>query len=170
MNMFTGSFPEKDNIIQWCKDDGLSCNDISAKNSNLVWCLEIGKPSVLLYKILNLQDRIYFQTNTVLAPEHVKLLNENASKKGNIVLKIQTIIVQLEANPNFLNNSEKKLERISINKIHFHSSINKADFLEKLVRIQNIQNCILNHLNVELGMGMQAQQQDSTSSENPLAS
>ena len=85
-------------------------------------------------------------------------------------MKIQTIIVQLEANPNFLNNSEKKLERISINKIHFHSSINKADFLEKLVRIQNIQNCILNHLNVELGMGMQAQQQDSTSSENPLAS
>ena len=89
MSMSAKSFPEKDNIIQWCKDDGLSCDDISAKNPTFAWCLELGSPKVIIYKLSTLPDRIYFQTNTGLAPEHVKLLDEDASKKGNLILKIQ---------------------------------------------------------------------------------
>ena len=168
--MSTQSFPEKDNIIQWCQDDNIPCNDLSARNPRFSWCLEVGNPAIVIYKQSHLPDRIYFQFTISLAQQHVELLANNQNKRSETVLKMQSLITQYDAHLNINNNNQTQINGFSINKIHFHTTIKKADFLTLLLRTQLIFNNFLNHLNLELGVSTQLQQaESSTSSENPLA-
>ena len=168
MSMTT--FQEKDSIIQWCKDDGISCTDKSDKLEKLTWILEIGNPVISIYKLPKYDDRIFFQANMDLSPKQKDLLDKDASKKQNIMLQVQSLAIQLETNPSFVIDDDKNKFRVSLTKIHYHSSVKKADFLEKLIRVQNVQNLMMNKLSVALGQDMELQQaQESASSDNPLA-
>ena len=148
----------KQNIMDWFKEDSISFTDISEKNPNFIWILQVSKsPSVLVFKIPQFPNRIYFRTITTLRPEHVKLFSEDETKKNNLTFKIHTLTIQLDVNPTFSNNDKKQLSEIWINKIYYNSTIKKADLLEKFTRIQHCQNVILNHVNRELKASMQIQ-------------
>jgi len=148
----------KTNIMDYLNEDSITFEDISDKNTNFTWILQVGKQTpVLIFKLPAFPNRIYLRTTIGLAPEHVKLLAEDDTKKGKTILKIHTLAIQLDVNPDFKNDKKKQLHQIWFNKIHYNSSIKKADLLEKFIRIQQCQNVLLNHLNIELGIGMQSQ-------------
>ncbi len=74
----------KQNIMDWFKEDSISFTDISEENPNFTWILQVSKsPSVLVFKIPQFPNRIYFRTITTLRPEHVKLFSEDETKKNN---------------------------------------------------------------------------------------
>jgi len=158
MSMSDQPDPVKQNIVDWFQEDSITCKDISDKNPSFTWILEVGtQATVLIFKLPNYPNRIYFRTMTNLISEHVKLLAEDAKKKGSIQFKIHTLAVQLEVNPTFKNDDKEQFNAIWISKIHYNSSIKKADLLEKFVRIQQCQNVVLNNLNKELGISIQSQ-------------
>ena len=161
----------KQNIIQWCKDDNIPCEDVSSKNHQFAWGLAIGKPETIIYKQPHLPDRIYIQSQITITPEHQELINTTwtLQKKNDMLLNLRMLAVQYDINMNFQEDSNGKLIAISSFKIHFHSSIKKANILKMFIRVQSIHIVILNQLSKALGIEMkqlQAQQQSSDSS-NP---
>jgi len=156
----------KQNIMDWFKEDSISITDISEKNPKFTWILQVSKsPAVLVFKIPQFPNRIYFRTTTTLRPDHVKLFSEDETKKQNFIFKIHTLAIQLDVNPTFPNNDKKQLSEIWINKIHYNTTIKKADLIEKFTRIQHCQNAILNHINRELKASMQIQTPEPNASD-----
>jgi len=159
MSMSNQPDPVKQNIMNYLNEDSITFEDISERNTSFTWILRVGNVSpVLIFKLPNFPNRIYFRTITTLAPEHVTLLAEDATKKQNIILKIHTLAVELGTNPHFRDNADNQLNEVWINQIHYNSSIKKADLLEKFVRVQQCQNVVLNNLSKELGISIQSQQ------------
>ena len=159
----------KQNIMNWCNEDGIERVDESSRNPNLSWLVALGKPQILFYKQPNLQDRIYAQSQINVSPEHQTMIEGwDAIKRNNMILKLQTLATQFGININFQQEGNK-ITSISSFKIHFHSTIKKSDFLDLLVRVQNIHNTLLNQLRFSLGLELQQlqSQQQSSESSNP---
>ena len=84
-----------------------------------------------------------------------------------MVLNMKKLSTQYNVNMDFQMNGDNLLG-FNTFKIHYHSSISKADFLEKFIRIQGIHEIILNSLNIELGIATQIVQTNPNSgTENP---
>ena len=162
----------KENIIQWCKDDKITYNDMSKNNPNFSWVIGIGKTSIIIYKAPQVSDRIFVESRIKLAPEHEKLVNEDwaPGKKTNMILKLRTLSVQLDFNIAFTTKEKDKITETKSNKIHFHSSIKKADFLQLFLRVSNIHDHILTQVSALLQTEVkQLQAVQDAGSENPLS-
>ncbi len=84
-----------------------------------------------------------------------------------MILNLQTLATQFDINMNFQLEGNKLIS-IGSFKIHFHSTIKKSDFLDMLVRVQNIHNTLLNQLRLSLGLELQQMQsQQASESSNP---
>lgn len=160
----------KNKIIQWCKDDNLSCVDLSKKNPHAFWVLAIGNPSIIVNQTEKFADRIYFSSVIGIASQHRKLIETwTAEKKGNLTKNLSLQAVQFDVNLSF-DVKDNQITGIRQFMIHFDSKIEKGEFLKLVFRLQPIHNITLNSLNVALGLELnQLQQQEKASSENPLS-
>jgi len=162
----------KENIINWCKEDNIPCNDESSLNPQFTWSLTIGDPAIIVYKQPHLPDRIYIQSQIKIAPEHQTLIKDtwNVPKRNTFVVKLQSMAANLDVNMNFKFDKDGIMTSISSFKVHFHSTISKADFLQLFLRVQGIHRVLLNQLIIELGLELQQEQQKGQAgSDNPLS-
>jgi len=169
MNVSENQDVAKQNIMTWCTDDGITCVDESSRNPTFSWLLALSNPQILFYKQPNLQDRIYAQSQINVSPQHQTMIEGwDATKRNNMILNLQTLATQFDININFQQDGNK-ITSISSFKIHFHSTIKKSDFLDLLVRVQNIHNSFLNQLRFSLGLELQQlqSQQQPSESTNP---
>lgn len=82
-----------------------------------------------------------------------------------MMFNLKKLVAQLNVLMNFkLNNDE--LTGFHTYKIHHHSTISKADFIEKFFRIQSVHDIVLNQLNFELGVALQSEHKNQDSSDN----
>ncbi len=87
-----------------------------------------------------------------------------------MILKLRTLSVQLDFNIAFTTKEKDKITEIKSNKIHFHSSIKKADFLQLFLRMSNIHDHILTQVSALLQTEVkQLQAVQDAGSENPLS-
>lgn len=159
----------KQNIINWCREDNIDCVDTSTDNPQFTWSLRLGGASITVYKQPRFPDRIYIQSQIRLASEHQTLVNQawQIQQKNNMMLNMKKLSVQYNVNMDFQTN-EDNLLGFNTYKTHYHSSISKADFLEKFISLQEIHFVILNSLNMELGIANQMIQTNPNSgTENP---
>jgi len=159
----------KQNIMNWCSEDKIECIDESSRNPSFNWLLSIGDPKILFYKQPHLQDRINAQSQIIVSPEHQTMIEGwNATKRNDMVFKLQTIATQYDISMNFQKEGDK-ITMINSFKTHFHSTIKKSDFLELFIRVQNIHMNLLNQLRLSLGLELQQlqSQQQSSESSNP---
>ena len=163
--------PVMTNIINWCQEDHIPCENQSSQRPNVLWVLKIGNLAITVYKLPQLPDRIYVQSGISLNDNHRTLVNQTweVAQKNDMMLKLKMLATQYDANMNFVVN-DNNLNSFSTYKIHYHSTISKADFLSLFMRIQNIHEIVWNQLNSSLGLATQQLQaiQDA-GSENPLS-
>ena len=180
VNMSNSPDPVKQNIIDWCNTDNIQCNDLSNDNPIFSWIVGMGKNLILIYKVPQFPDRIYIESRIKISENHQKLINEtwNKAKKNNMLLTLKAVAVQLDFNISFTfeENDKKpkvkdKITEIKSNKVHFHSSIKKADFLSVFNRISNIHNHLLNQLSIllETEVKQLEEKQKLSESDNPLS-
>jgi len=163
--------PAMTNIINWCKEDNIPCEDSSAKLPNVLWSLKIGTLSVSAYKLQQTPDRIYVQSGIVLNPNHQTLVNQTwkQPKRNDMMMKLKMLSAQYDVNLNFRMNDEN-LTGFATFKIHFHTTISKTDFLTLFLRVSSIHEIFLNQLNLSLGLETQLlQASQDASSVNPLS-
>jgi len=129
----------KENIMNWCNDDNIQCVDESTSNPQFTWSLAIGNPAIIVYKQPHLPDRIFIQSQITISPEHQTLIREtwNVPKRNGFAVKLQSLGVQLDINMNFGFDRDGIMTSISSFKVHFHSTISKADFLKLFLRVQD---------------------------------
>jgi len=150
MSMSDQTDPVKQNIIDWCKEDNLKCVDESSDNPKHVFALSVFD-SVSIYKQSHLPDRIYIQSQYPITEENKELMNKKPEIAKNIKTNLPKLASQYDVHVNF--GEEKNiLTRISIYKIHFHSTISKADFLRLFLRVHQVSNSIITQVSGELGL------------------
>lgn len=157
----------RDNILKWCKEDKIPCVAIP-DNPTITFGFKIGNSSIYLYKSPQFADRIFIESVINIAPEHEKLINEtwDMGKKNAMIIDIKGMAVQLDFNIMFGTKDKDKITMVKSNKIHFHTSINKADFLEKFLRVGNIHDVVLNRLSIALQTEVQNIQAQQASQSN----
>ena len=161
--------PVRQNIIDWCQTDNIPCVETSQNNPNFTWSFSLGPTAITIYKQPQLTDRIYIQSQIGLSPEHQTLVNQTwqIPQKNTMMINLKKLAAQYNINMDFRMNGNDLLGFNTFT-IHFHSSISKADFLEKFIKLQGIHDIILNSLNVELGIATQMTQTNTNSgAENP---
>jgi len=171
MNMSNQPDPVMTNIIDWCQEDNIPCENQSAQRPNVLWVLKIGNLAITIFKLQQLPDRIYVQSGISLNGNHRTLVNQTwkVAQKNDMMMKLKMLATQYDVNMNFVMNGNN-LNSFSTYKIHFHTSISKADFLSLFMRIQTIHEIILNQLNLSLGIAtQQLQASQDAGSENPLS-
>ena len=163
--------PVKQNIIDWCKADNIPCEDNSATSPKSLWALKIGNYAVTIHKPSNSLDRIYIQSGISLNPDHRTMVNQTwqPEQKNDMMMKLKMLATQYDVNLNFgMDNND--LISFSTYKIHFHTSISKADFLSLFIKIQTVHEIFLNQLNLALGIAtQQLQASQDAGSTNPLS-
>jgi len=155
--------PVGQNIIDWCQEDNIQSSG-GAETTQIVWSRHIGTRGISVYKLTRFSDRIYFQSTINFSEIHRTLVNQtwNESKRGVMMFNLKKLVAQLDILINFrLNNDE--LTGFHTYKIHYHSTISKADFIEKYLRIQSVHDIVLNQLNLELGEALQSERQNQDS-------
>ncbi len=163
--------PAMTNIINWCQEDNIQCVDTSANRPNVLWSLRIGTLAITVYKLPQILDRIYVQSGINLNPEHQTLVNQTwqQPQRNDMMMKLKMLATQYDVNLNFGMNGNNLIS-FSTFKIHFHTSISKADFLSLFIRVQTIHEIILNQLNLSLGLAtQQLQASQDAGTENPLS-
>lgn len=155
----------KQNIMKYCDDDGIKCVDSSANKPNFEWSLDLAKISV--YKQKKFPDRIYIQS-TIIFGELGKLL-DTPQKKNNLMITLKSFALANEFNLDFSFDEKQNLTGILSYKIHYHSSISKADFLTLQLRITDVQDILFNQLTNLLGTETKKlkAQQENQNKENP---
>jgi len=122
--------PVMTNIINWCQEDNIPCEDTSTNLPNVLWSLKLGTQAVSAYKLQHIPDRIYIQSGITLNPNHQTLVNQTweQAQRNDMMMKLKMLSAQYDVNLNFRMNDEN-LTGFATFKIHFHTSISKADFL-----------------------------------------
>jgi len=162
----------KNMIIDWCKQDGIDCQELPLKeDSPSSWQLVLGKPKVIVYIQKKFPDRIMFQNDIKFAEEHHKLINEtwDMNKKQTMILNLQINGVSFNVHQEFLGD-QNTMNGIRQYLIHSNPSFEKHDFLDKMMRLQEIHIVTLNVLSSTLGVAMNVmkQQEEAKDSKNPL--
>ena len=141
----------------WCKADKIDCADESSRNTHFSWALLINK-QVMIYKQPHLPDRIYIQSQIRLSTQHEAMLDSKPELKSNLMYNLTITATSLDMGLNF-QITDKKLKGINLSKIHFGSTISKADLLRLYMRVQQVHLTVLNQLNNTLGMEFQQSHQ-----------
>ncbi|MHA7733946.1 hypothetical protein [Nitrosopumilus sp. S6] len=155
----------KENIMNYCKEDGIQCKDSSANKPNFEWALDVQK--LLVYTQKKFPHRIYIQSHIVFG-ELAKLLDTPA-KKNNLMIQLKDMALVNNFNLDFIFDDKNNITGILCYLVHYNSSIKKADFLPMQLRVTNIQDILYNKLTGLLGTEtakLKAQQQSETK-ENP---
>jgi hypothetical protein len=152
----------RDNILKWCKEDKIPCVAVP-DNPTITFGFKIGNSSIYIYKSSQFPDRIFIESVINIAPEHKTLINEtwDNGKKNGMILQLKGMAIQLGFNIIVGTIDKDKITDVKSNNIHFHTSIKKAEFLEKFLRIGNIHDHVLNQLSILLQtevQNIQAQQ------------
>ena len=142
----------RQNIIDWCQQDGIPCVEQPA-NPQMVWGLSLG--SISIYKQPRFTDRIYFQSSINLSNIHRTLVNQtwDNAHRNVMMFNLKKLVTQLDALLNFINPNDELIGFHTF-KIQCNSTILKADFIEKFLRMQAIHEIVLNQLNLELGSAL----------------
>ena len=163
--------PVMTNIINWCQEDNIQCVDNSTNRSNVLWSLRIGTQSITVYKLSHILDRVYVQSGIGLNPEHQTLVNQTwqQPQRNDMMMKMKMLATQYDVNIDFVMNGNNIIS-FSTFKIHFHTTMSKADFLSMYIRIQSIHEIIFNQLNLSLGLAtQQLQASQDAGADNPLS-
>jgi len=163
--------PVMTNIINWCQEDNIPCEDNRANRPNVLWSLHIGTLAVSVYKLQQIPDRIYVQSGITLSTNHRTLVNQNweQARRNDLMMKLKMLATQYDVYMNFGMDGDNVLSFSTI-KIHFHTSISKAEFLSMFLRVSSIHEIILNQLNLALGLAtQQLQASQDAGSDNPLS-
>ena len=156
-SMSTQADQTRQNIINWCQQDGISCVDEPA-NPQMTWGLQLSN-ALVVYMQPRFPDRIYFQSTINLADIHRILVNQtwDINQRNIMMFYLKKLVAQLNVLMNFVIPNEE-LTGFHTYIIHGHATISKADFLEKFLRIQAVHEIILNQLNIELGTALASSQ------------
>ncbi len=163
--------PVMTNIIDWCREDNIPCEDNSARLPNVSWSLRIGTLAVSAYKLQQIPDRIYIQSGITLNPNHQTLVNQTweQPQRNDMMMKLKMLSAQYGVNMSFGMNGNNLISFATF-KIHFHTTISKADFLTLFLRVSSIHEIFLNQLSLSLGLATrQLQANQDASSANPLS-
>ncbi len=100
-------------------------------------------------------DRIYFQSTINLSNIHRTLVNQtwDVNRRNIMMFNLKKLIAQLDTMMNFVIPNEELTGFHTYTK-HHHVTISKADFVERLLRIQSMHEIVLNQLNLELGVAL----------------
>lgn len=134
----------KNKIIEWCKEDNLSC--VVADKSNHLF--EIGIGNVAIYCQERLHDRVYFQMQFNFDEKIKKLLaNLDNQKKANMINALEINALSLDYNQNILSEQDGKvMTGLRIFKFSA-TNMTKIEFLRLFLRVQQVGN----HANKLLG-------------------
>ncbi len=153
------------NIIDWCKEDKI-VNSGGKEQPLIGWSINVGRQGISVYKLIKFPDRIYFQSTINFSEIHRTVVNQkwDEKKRGVMMFNLKKLVAQLNVLLDFqLNNDE--LTGFNTHKIHHHSTISKADFIEKYLRIQSVHDIILNQLNFEIGEALLSEKKNPDSSD-----
>ena len=159
--------PIRQNVLDWCHEDDIRTANNTSTNTQFSWAIGVGNPTISVYKITQFPDRIYFQSQINFSEIHRTLVNQtwNTNQRNGMMFNLKKLVAGLDILMNFqLTNDE--LRGFHTYKIHHHSTISKADFLEKYLRVQAIHEVILNQLNIELGQSLQSSQNPNSDNAN----
>jgi len=158
--------PVIQNIVDWCQEDNIPCTVANNPEPPFAWVVTLGRVGqiITIYKTTNHNDRIYVQSQIAFSEAHRTLVNQtwNAQQRNNMMFNLTKLAVQYGVGLNFQQNAD---EIIGVNtfKIHHHSTISKAELLEKYIRIESIHMVFLNQLNLELGVALQQNRENESS-------
>lgn len=156
----------KESIIEYCKEDGIDCIDTSSKNPHHEWSLNLNK--VIIYCQKKYPHRIYVQVNISFG-ELVPIFNTKENK-GKLMTLLKMFALSNDFNLGFAYDDKKNVNRIIAFKVHYNSTIKKADFLPLYSRVGNILDMLYIQLqNVGNVENKKIQDQQKASDENPLA-
>ena len=153
--------PVKQNIIDWCNADNIPFEDKSSEYPSMDWTLMIMK-RVAVYKQKRFSDRIYFHAGFNFAPEHKTLIDGNNQLRNEIILQIPLLLCQMDVTSK-IEGTGNNITGISLSKVHFHSSIKKADFLSLYTKVFQVFQALLNQLSIKLKVTLQQLQQNQLS-------
>jgi len=140
--------PVKQNIIDWCNADGIQVVDESSKIPDCEWFL-VALGNTMIFKLKKFSDRIYFQSKITISKNHQKIIADNQKMRVGLVLQIPTIVLQMDASC-AIEQNDTTITKVITSKVHYHSTIKKADFLTKLAKVQDVHTNLLNRLSVQL--------------------
>jgi len=160
----------KNMIIDWCKEDGIDCQEVP-KKEGLNFRFAIGKSKITVVMQEKFPDRITFVKNINFTDEHQKLINETwvKGKKTNMILTLQINAVTFNVRQGFMG-TQDNLKGITQNLIQSTSSFEKIVFLDKAMRLEEIHIVTLNILSNTLGIEMNIlkKQEEAKDADNPL--
>jgi len=125
------------------------------------WLLMLNNGRIVIFKLTRFPDRIIFQSGINIATEHQQMIAGKPQMRNEILLQTPSLIVQLDHQPTItqVNNT---ISVITITKTHFHTTISKADFLTKSIKLRNVQQVVRNQLSVPLQTSLAQLQQTPT--------
>jgi hypothetical protein len=159
----------KTNIISWCEQDNIPAKvqDVKPDDSVLQWSITIDK--IAVYNQKRFPDRVYLQNDINFSPEQREMMSKwDNVKRTNFVASLSKNAIEFDYQNEFL------LDGNNIKGIRIHKFLvgdfTKSDFVQLLVRVQNILGYTFNLLNLTMGTEMNLhQQQTQAGSENPLS-
>ena len=132
----------KENIKKYCDEDKISYQDLTSFNVSTNWGFQSGK--IIFYALSDFPERIYFQTQLMIRTFE-KEVNDvwGNAKRNNFIMSLREFA--LTHNISFDLVMEKdRIVGVKFFKIHYHSTIKKADFLTLFYRIASVQD-IMNY-------------------------
>ena len=158
----------KQNIIDWCNEDKLVVKIQDVKPDDTVLNFSMAIDKVAIYNQKRFPDRTYLQCDINFSPEQIAMMTQwDNTKRTNFVASLTKNAIEFDYQNEFL------LDGNNIKGIRIHKflvgDIIKSDFIHTLIRLQNILGYTFNLLNMTIGAELNIQQQNQSSSKNPLA-
>ena len=162
------SDPVKQNIIDWCKEDGISCKILE----NPDFHFSIAVSNVQVYCQKKYPDRLYFQQVLNFDEKQKELyVGLNEQKKSNLIQNLSVNSINFDYHQSLLNEDEGKvLTGVMLYKFG-STDLTKNEFLKLFLRVQQIGNytnsLLGNAFSVELNL--KKMQDKSKTDANPLS-
>lgn len=159
----------KKKILQWCAEDNIPIKEVSIKSDEQVFHWNLAVDRIAVYCQKRYPDRIFFQNDIKFSPEQITMIAKwDNAKRTNLVTNLSRNSIEFDYSNEFVLDGQN-IKAVRIHKFTV-GDISKSEFIQTLVRVQNIINFSFNLLNMSMGVEMNLQKQQSqTSSENPLS-
>lgn len=164
----------KEKILTWLEEANIAYTITDIEKSNrkdLLFSIIAGNPSVAIYTMTAIPDRINLQTDIVFGGEHIQLLEKmSEAVHSKLIVDISSSLTTFNIRHRFFL-KDNKLEKIRLYLfMHDDSNIlNKDRFLQDFLRVQEVTRLLLDIINMNLGIAIKTQtaQQDEDTRDRP---
>lgn len=164
----------KEKILTWLEEANIAYTITDIEKSNrkdLLFSITAGNPSIAIYTMTTIPDRINLQTDIVFGQEHIQLLEKMSEvEHSKLIVDISSRLTTFNIRHRFFL-KDNKVEKIRLYLfMHDDSNIlNKDRFLQDFFRVQEVTRLLVDIINMNLGIAIKTQivQQDEDTRDRP---